>query len=194
MSRATTVAVHPRERLLDAMADAVRDAGLPGATVAEVVRRARTSRRTFYEHFGDRETCFLALFDAYSERLLETIAHAAVGGDPWEERVDRAMAAYLDAVAQDPELTAVLLRETPALGPEGTRRVHAMGEHWAQVLSRLVAEASGDADGPRPLSPEAAIVITGGFRDLVLVALEAGRDPRELRPIGTDLIRRITAR
>jgi AcrR family transcriptional regulator len=188
--------VSHRDRLLEAMADAVRDVGLPGATVAEVVRRARTSRRTFYEHFVDRETCFLALFDAYSERLLETIAQAAAEARDarWEERVDRAMAAYLAAVAHDPELTAVLLRETPALGPDGARRAQAMGEHWAEVLSRLVAEASDDPDGPRPLSTEAAIVITGGFRDLALVTLEAGRDPRELRQVGTDLIRRITAR
>jgi AcrR family transcriptional regulator len=186
--------VSHRDRLLEAMADAVREAGLPGATVAEVVRRARTSRRTFYEHFEDRETCFLAVFDAYSERLLETVAQAAAGDAPWEERVDRAMAAYLAGLALDPELTRSLLRETPALGPEGARRAQAMGERWAQVLSRLVADASDNEDGPRPLSTEAAIVITGGFRDLALVTLEQGRDPRELRQIGTDLIRRITAR
>jgi AcrR family transcriptional regulator len=191
---ATATTVHPRDRLLGAMADAVREAGLPGATVAEVVRRARTSRRTFYEHFEDREACFLALFDAYSERLLETVAHAAAGDDPWEQRVDRAMAAYLAALALDAELTRSLLRETPALGPEGARRVQAMGERWAQVLARLVEEASGEPDGPRPLSTEAAIVITGGFRDLALVTLEHGRDPLELRQIGTDLIARITAR
>ena len=191
---ATTATGGARGRLLVAMGDAVRDAGLPRATVAEVVRRARTSRRTFYEHFEDRETCFLALFDAYSEQLLETVAHAAAGDDPWEERVDRAMAAYLAALALDPELTRSLLRETPALGAQGARRMQAMSDRWAQVLSRLVQEASGDEHGPRPLSTEAAIVITGGFRDLALVTLEQGRDPLELRPIGTDLIRRITAR
>jgi AcrR family transcriptional regulator len=183
-----------RDRLLEAMADAVREGGLPAATVAEVVRRARTSRRTFYEHFEDREACFLALFDAYSGALLETVTRAAAGDDPWEERVDRAMAAYLDSLALDPELTRSLLRETPALGPEGARRAQAMGEHWAEVLSQLVAQASAAHDGPRPLSTEAAIVITGGFRDLALVTLEHGRDPRELRQIGSDLIRRITAR
>lgn len=183
-----------RARLLEAMADAVRELGFPGATVAEVVRRARTSRRTFYEHFEDRESCFLALFDDYSERLLETIAQAAAGDDPWEQRVDRAVAAYFEALAFDPELTRSLLRETPALGAAGAARAQAMEEHWAQVLTGLVAQAVGDEHGPRALSPEAAIVITGGFRDLALVTLEQGRDPRELRQIGSDLIRRITAR
>ncbi|MBF6248423.1 TetR family transcriptional regulator, partial [Nocardia elegans] len=37
-----------RRRLLDGMAAAVRERGYRDATVADVVRHARTSRRTFY--------------------------------------------------------------------------------------------------------------------------------------------------
>jgi AcrR family transcriptional regulator len=35
--------------------------GYPRTTVADIVRRARTSRRTFYQHFDSREGCFVAL-------------------------------------------------------------------------------------------------------------------------------------
>ena len=31
-------------------------------TIADVVRVARVSKRTFYEHFADKEACFLALY------------------------------------------------------------------------------------------------------------------------------------
>jgi AcrR family transcriptional regulator len=50
-----------RRRLLDAMAVAVRDRGYQDSTVADVVRHARTSRRTFYEHFTSKQDCFITL-------------------------------------------------------------------------------------------------------------------------------------
>ena len=57
-----------------------RDGGLDRArgyrdtTVADVVRLARTSRRNFYEHFVDRDACFLALFDATNDAMMDEIA------------------------------------------------------------------------------------------------------------------------
>ncbi len=56
-----------RDRLIAAMAASIEAKGYRETTVADVVRLARTSRRTFYEHFVDRESCFLALFDATND-------------------------------------------------------------------------------------------------------------------------------
>lgn len=183
-----------RERLLAGMADAVREHGSQQATVAEVVRRARTSRRTFYQHFEDREACFLALCDVLGERLLTTIADAATGEGPWAERVDRTLAAYLGALAADPGLVRSCMQDAPGLGPAGAALHRDMSARWAQLIVRLVEEARAHDDGLRPLSIEAATVLTGGFRDLALVTLEQGRDPLELLGVGSDLIRRVTMR
>jgi AcrR family transcriptional regulator len=183
-----------RERLLAGMADAVREHGFAETTVAEVVRRARTSRRTFYQHFDDREACFLALCDIVSERLLATIAEAATGEGAWEERVDRAMGAYLGALAADPELTRSCTQEILSVGPEGVARSRVLNRRWARQIMRLVEEAREHDPTLRPLSIEVATVITGGFRDLVIATLEEGRDLQELRAVGGDLIRRITMR
>jgi AcrR family transcriptional regulator len=183
-----------RDRLLVGMADAIREDGFQQATVAEVVRRARTSRRTFYQHFEDREACFLALFDVVSDGLLRTIAEAATGEGRWEARVERTIAAYLGALAEDPELVRSCIEETPGLGPAGRARVRDMNRRWAELIVRLVDEASQHDADVRPLSIEAATVVTGGFRDLVIVTIEQGRDLLELRDVGVDLIRRITRR
>jgi AcrR family transcriptional regulator len=184
-----------RERLLAGMAAAVREhGGLRAVTVAEVVRHAHTSRRTFYQHFADRDDCFLALFDAVSAALLEHIADAATGEGPFGERVDRAVAAYLGGVAAEPVVTRACIQETPALGPEGMARVRAMDERWARQIMLLVEEARSHDDGLRPLPLEVATIITGGFRDLVLGALEQGRDLTELQDVAGDVLRRITMR
>jgi AcrR family transcriptional regulator len=184
-----------RDRLLLGMAEAIREqGGLRAVTVAEVVRHARTSRRTFYQHFDDRESCFLALFDVVSARLLETIADAATGEGPFAQRVERAVAAYLGALAAEPVLTRALVQETASLGPEGLARHRVMNERWAQQITRLVEEARRHDDTLRPLPLEAATIITGGFRDLVLTALDQGRDLMELQDVAVDVLRRITLR
>lgn len=184
-----------RDRLLLGMAAAIREqGGFRAVTVAEVVRHARTSRRTFYQHFDDRESCFLALFDVVSARLLETIADAATGDGPFVDRVERAVAAYLGAGAAEPTITRALVQETVSLGPEGLARHRAMNERWAQQITRLVEEARQHDDTLRPLPLEAATIITGGFRDLVLAALDQGRDLTELQDVAVDVLRRITLR
>jgi AcrR family transcriptional regulator len=183
-----------RDRLLEAMADAVREHGFAATTVADVVARARTSRRTFYQHFEDREACFLALFDVVTGRLLALIAEAATGEAPWAERVDRAVGAYLGALAADPELTRSCIVETRGVGEAGLARARSVDRRWASMMVRLVDEAREHDPELRPLSPEAATVVTGGFRDLVLQTLDEGRDLTELQPVAGDLIRRITMR
>jgi AcrR family transcriptional regulator len=160
--------------------------------VAEVVKHARTSRRTFYQHFADRDACFLALFDVVSGDLLDTIADAATGDAPFAERLDRAVAAYLGAVAAEPVLTRACIQETPALGPDGLDRVRALHERWARQIVLLVEEASEHDPSLRPLPLEIATIITGGFRDLVILALDQGRDLTELQDVAIDVLRRIT--
>ena len=65
-----------RSRLLTGMAVAVSEHGYEGTTVADIVRIAHASRRTFYLHFADRAECFLALGDevAYALGLVATAA------------------------------------------------------------------------------------------------------------------------
>ena len=63
-----------RGRLLDAMAEAVAEHGYGATTIAHVVSRAGVSRKTFYEHFTDKEQCFLALYDAGIAYVLGRLA------------------------------------------------------------------------------------------------------------------------
>ena len=52
-----------RGRMVTAAVDTVADVGYAGMTVAQVIGRARVSRKTFYDVFSDREDCFLAALD-----------------------------------------------------------------------------------------------------------------------------------
>jgi AcrR family transcriptional regulator len=183
-----------RARLLAGMATAIREHGYGATTVAEVVANARTSRRTFYQHFEDRDACFLALFDALALQLLEVVTEGATGDGPYLPRLDAALTAYLDQVATDPELTRSMILELPAIGPAGVARDREATERIARQLLVLVTEAAEHDPDVQPPPFEAWLVVVAGFRELVIHALEHGRPPAELHAVALDLVRRITTR
>jgi AcrR family transcriptional regulator len=180
------VAVAPtshRERLIAAMATSIMERGYRETTVADVVRIARTSRRSFYENFADRDACFLALFDATNDEMMRQIAQAVAPDEPLEDQVDAAVDAYIDNVSRQPALYASFVRELPGLGRAGADRGLATLERFAAMLVELVD--SGRAVQPeiaaRPLTMDTAIIIVGGLRELAVISLQRGRDVRELR-------------
>ena len=172
-----------RERLIAAMATSIEEKGYRDTTVADVVRLARTSRRNFYEHFEDRDGCFLALFDATNQSMLEEIAAAVHPDHPVEEQVDSAVDAYISHVTGQPALYASFVRELPGLGESGAVRGQVTLERFAKMLIDLVD--AGRKEQPdlisRPLDMDTAIIIVGGLRELLVLSLQQERDMRELR-------------
>jgi AcrR family transcriptional regulator len=182
-----------RERLIDAMAISIEEKGYKDTFVADIVRIARTSRRSFYEQFEDREACYLAVFDAASDALIEQIAAAVAPEQRWEQQVDDALGAYLEAMASRPALWQSFLREIPALGRDGATRRRAVIERFAETLIALVEagrRVQPELDA-HPLAHDMAIMIVGGMGELVTIALDEGRDPRALRPVAAQTIKAI---
>lgn len=175
------------------MAESIEEKGYRETFVADVVRIARTSRRTYYEHFSDREACFLAVFDDANAGVITRIAASVRPEDPWEEQVDAALGTYLDVIVARPLLWQSFARELPALGHEGSTRQRATMARFADLLVGLVE--SGREAQPElhtsPLTRDMALIIVGGLRELVISAAEQGRDLRELRPIAAQTIKGI---
>jgi AcrR family transcriptional regulator len=165
------------------MATAIEEKGYRETTVADVVRIARTSRRNFYEHFQDREACFLALFEETNDAMMDEIAAAVHPGDPLEAQVDRALEAYLNNVTLQPALYRSFVREMPGLGQAGADLQFAVIDRFAQLLVALVDSGRRVQPGlaARPLTKDMAVIIVGGLRELMVISLHEGRDVRELR-------------
>jgi AcrR family transcriptional regulator len=182
-----------RARLIAAMSASVEENGYRETTVADVVRIARTSRRSFYEHFEDRDACYLALFDAINDALMAEVAAAVNPEEPWEQQVDQALGAYLDSVAAQPALSSSFVRELPALGAVGSDRQLAVIERFAAQLVGLVELGRREQPGigVGPLTHDMAVMIVGGLRELTVISIQQGRDVRELRPVAGDLVKAI---
>lgn len=197
-SQATAAAepVGHRERLIAAMAESIEHQGYRDTTVADVVRLARTSRRNFYEHFEDRDACFLALFDATNQSMLEQIAAAVHPDHSFDDQVDNAVEAYVAHVLSQPALYQSFVRELPALGEAGAERAQATLERFAEMLIGLVD--AGRAAQPKidvpPLDRDTAIILVGGLRELLVISVQEGRDMHELRASISPTVKAILTR
>lgn len=177
------------------MTEAVGSSGYAATTISDVVRRARVSKRTFYEHFADKEACFLAAYDAASETILRIVGEAARQRGRWDERIENAVRAYLDAMAARPELDRAFLVEILGAGPRALARRR---EHIARFADQLVALTDAlrrEEPTLLPLSTPVATALVAGINELVLEAVERNRVPElpELSDAATALIRRAIA-
>ena len=169
-----------RLRLITALAEAIGDKGYAGTTIADVVAAARVSKRTFYEHFADKEECLLALYAYACEQLMEVLrASGAVDGLSWRERVRRSAYSYLAAIEEAPAITRAVLVEMQAAGPRAFALRRRTQERFAEVLRELVEQARVGEPEVRPLSPALALAIVGGINELLLHAVDpyAGGEP-----------------
>lgn len=163
-----------RRRLLDGLTASIEERGYRDTTVADVVRHARTSKRTFYDHFATKEQCFVELLTANNEDLVTTLREAVDPAAPWREQVRQAVTAYVHTIEATPAITLSWIRELPALG-EGARPMLRRGfARLAAALTELSAGPSFQSAGVGPLSPSAAVILVGGLRELTAQAVEDG--------------------
>ena len=186
-----------RARLTEGLAAAIAEKGYAAVTIADVVRVARVSKRTFYEHFADKEACFLALYAETSDELLELIGNAVVTArGPWQQRIGAAARAYFERVAGEPELMRAALLEIHAAGPRARVLRREVQRRYAEQLRAFSLAAEAEEDGIRALTPALATAVVGGLDELMLEAVEAGYAERmgELADAATELIRAVLAR
>jgi len=169
-----------RQRLLDGLAASIGERGYHASTVADVVRYARTSKRTFYDHFAGKQECFLELLGGDIEVLGRRIEKAVDPQADWHLQIRQAVEAYVAHIESRPALTLSLIRELPSLG-DAARPVQRRG---LQVLSSLLIDLSASPGFRRaelpPLTAPLAVVLLGGLRELTALAVEDGRAVREI--------------
>jgi AcrR family transcriptional regulator len=188
----TQPAAH-RTRLLEGMAQAVAAKGFADTTIADIVRAAGVSRRTFYEHFATRADCFIALYEAASHNTLAVLRAAIDPGHAWQTQLDRALTAYLGSMAQNPALLRSLVIEIHSLGVDGLAARRRVNQEFCGFMLEVVNGAEGRGR-KTPLTDEMAVAAVGGINELVLRAIEQGRaaDLEQLAGPASQLVRTIT--
>ncbi len=183
-------------RLLEGMARAVAAKGYADTTIADIVREAAVSRRTFYEHFTTKAECLVALYEAASKLALRAVSEAFDPAQPWHAQVERAITAYFGYLGQDPVLLRTLFVEILGLGMPGLAARRRVNAEIASFIQAAINGSAGEGAGPAAhLTGEMAMTVVGGINELVLQAIEedrAGELDRLVTP-ATRLVRAVAA-
>jgi AcrR family transcriptional regulator len=169
-----------RGRLLDGLAESIGERGYRDTTVADIVRHARTSKRTFYGQFASKEECFVELLRTNNEDLIAQIREAVDPEASWHDQIRQAVDAYVNHIQSRPAITLSWIRELPALGA-AVRPV----QRWViQQLTDMLVDLS-DSPGFRraqllPVTRPLAVILLGGLRELTALVVEDGRDARAI--------------
>ncbi|NLT07547.1 MAG: TetR/AcrR family transcriptional regulator [Solirubrobacterales bacterium] len=163
------VAESQRGRILRAMTEAVGRDGYQAARVADVIAHAGVSRKTFYEHFEDKEHCFVVAYEQALARLLSVTIEAFEAQDEWVDQLRAGLTALLHALAQDPTVARVCFVEVLAAGPTAVATRNEAMRGFAYVYD------AGRLDTDADLPGFTGISMVGGLSEILYREIVAGQ-------------------
>jgi AcrR family transcriptional regulator len=172
------VSADQRARLNAAMVQVAAGEGYLQSTVEDVLARAAVSRRTFYEHYDNKQQCFLAALDDvlgdWWRQAVDATRRATGGKGPPRALTDRlrlALRTLFALVERDPLGAQMIFVESLNCGSAGLRRL----EQTVDELEGTVAKSFETPHG-RPALPRAiATVIIGGVLEIITLRLRHER-------------------
>lgn len=144
-----------RDRILEGMLEAVGSRGYEQTTVQDAIEAAGLYRQAFYDHFSDKEDCYLQALEAgatWAEAAMREAAYAE--GSSWRGRLRGSLRGLLEFLDSRPRVGRALLVEVHAAGPRAVeKRTEAM-VRAAKLID--LAREEGDAAAPA-ISAEAVV-------------------------------------
>jgi len=178
------VVTSQRDRLLDAMAQSCAEKRYAEVSVADIVATARVSRSTFYEIFPDKESCFLAAYDAILGRFVTEVIKACQGPElTWPEQIELGIEASLDFLAAEPAFARMCIVDMFSAGPSALER-------YLSAVRLIAAFVDGGrTEMPdREDLPESIGTMTVSGAAVVIRAEIVGDRTQELPRVGPDIL------
>ncbi len=110
-----------REDILDAAAQVFRQKGFHGASMADIADAVGLQKASLYHHVTSKQEILLALLDRALDMLFERIAPIAKQNLPPDQKLRQMIQVYLKSIAENADLSSVLLFEHRSL----ERKLHA---------------------------------------------------------------------
>jgi AcrR family transcriptional regulator len=161
-------------RLMEGLAASIREKGLAQTQVSDIVAHAHASRRTFYNHFEDKEACFVELMNTLADAFLEAVDQAIDRDAPIATQIDQAIDTYLGLVTGDPALTSTFA--APTLGERVVVAQRDGFERYAELIVSVVESDSARDPRVAPISIERAYMLVSGLHQTLVRALVRDED------------------
>jgi len=128
------VSQNQRERMLLATAELVAERGYQKTTIELIAKTARVALVTFYEHFANKEECFLAAFDESVAAAGQVFTELVDPEQPWIEQISTGLEVFLEMVVAEQARAKLCIVESQAAGGEALARYQSMLELVAPKL------------------------------------------------------------
>lgn len=165
-----------RKRIAAALAESIAEKGLGGTQVNDIVKRARISKRTFYECFPDKESALVDLIREWNLQLQTAVERSMDPQANWDVQIDQAIDTYIAALSDGTGLVATITREVSLLGERGAELQREGVDMFAALMVRVSERPESRALGVEPVSLDAAVLLISGLRDLSSRRVKDGRD------------------
>ena len=123
------------------MIELVAERGYGAVTVRELVRMAGVATGTFYEHFTDKDECFLRTYGLIVRRSMKQVGAAQKDCHDWRERLRLAFCAWADGIAREPQAARLALVEAFAGGPAALEQMRRAEAHYETMIEQSFAGA-----------------------------------------------------
>lgn len=175
-----SVNAQKRELLLEAMLQMVGSEGYGNTSINTVLARTGLHRQAFYNHFEDKEDCYLHAYDFGVERFERLIREGGAAGEGWRQQLRGGLGAALEHLDAEPDTGRALIVEVHPAG----RRALEKRDRQLRRIARYLGEgrwAQGAVAAAPSIAPEA---IATGLHSVLHTRLAAGASGgfRELLP------------
>lgn len=177
------VAGHQKARLQGAMVEAVARNGYAATTMRELVTLAGVSKSTFYEHFDNKQDCFLSTFDEIATRLGVSVENAyGLDGD-MRERLTAGLTAFMSLAVEEPAAASLATVESLTLGAAGVE----CRERASLAFEAMLKQSFDESPSEREVSALTVAAVTAGIRGTAYRNIRNGT-PERLPKIVDDLV------
>ena len=104
-----------RDDILDAAAQVIRQKGFHGASMADIAEAVNLQKASLYHHVASKQEILLELLDRGLDLLIEQVSVIAAQPLPPDEKLRQMVQVYLRLLAENGDLSAVLLFEHRSL-------------------------------------------------------------------------------
>ncbi|OJF82850.1 TetR/AcrR family transcriptional regulator [Nocardia seriolae] len=182
-----------RGRLLEAMVECVEAKGYNATTLTDIVARARVSRSTFYEHFSNKEHCFVEAVrtgsDIIATRIVDELAMLPTDAGAYE-RIESIVVTFCETVASEPDFARLMLVEAFKVDQESVALRDLAVDRFADLYRVFYAQARA-TDPSLPVIADALFALIPdaiGERTRRVIVAEGAQQVPELAPLFVEFV------
>jgi AcrR family transcriptional regulator len=168
---------------VQAAAEVFASRGFAAASVDQIIRRVRMSRRTFYEHFRDLKHALYEVSEVGGKQLFENVDAAIRLQTHPVAKVREGIIAFLTTLQFSAPLARVVYHEIRAAGPETAIRHDAMRSRFVSMWMEGLRRAY-EAGYARRLPDEVTVyALTAAIEAVALRYIDRGEEDRVLEAV-----------